>query len=132
EVLEEVRAMWRVHDLRMELHAVEAPLRILEGRNGSRWGYRDDPRAGWRRGHRVAVRHPHRFLLGQPGEQRRLDCREIGLAELRGAGSFDCAAEIEREQLLAVTDAQRGDAEREDLGVDVRRSLRVHRCRAPA
>ena len=71
-------------------------------------------------------------LLWQPGKQLRLDCGEIGLAELRRAGSFNRAAEIEREQLRAVADAERGDAERKHVGIDVRRAVGVHRRRAAA
>ena len=42
-------------------------------------------------------------------------------------GPRDLAAELERHQLGAVADAERGDAELEELLVDSRRPLRVHR-----
>ena len=52
------------------------------------------------------------------------------LPNSRGPGSRDLAAELERHQLGAVADAERGDPELEELLVHPRRPLRVDRRRA--
>ena len=121
-----------MHDFRVELHAVQAPLRILECRDGRRVRDRDDSRPGRRGRDRVAMRHPDRLLLGQAGEQLRLDGGQVRLAELRRAGPLDRAAEIERQELRSVADAERRNAELEHLGIDVRGTFGVHRGRAAA
>ena len=127
EVLQHVLPVRGVHDLRVELDAVEPPGRVLERRHGRRGGTARDGRAERRRGDRVAMAHPHRLLRRQPAEERTGAVVELRLAELRGAGSRDLAAELERHQLGAVADAERRDAELEELLVDPRRAVRVHR-----
>ncbi len=132
EVLQHVHPVRRVYDLGMELHAVQRTLARLEGghRRGRR--ARDHGRALGRLDHRVAVRHPDRLLGRRVLQQPRLLYVQVRLAELGDARAIDAAAEVEREQLRAVTDAERGDAELEDARIDVRRVLGVHGCRAAA
>ncbi len=127
EVLQDVLPVRRVDDFRVELDAVEPPRRILECRDGRRGGASRDRRAERRRGDRVAMAHPHGLLRRQPVEERARAVVELGLAELRGPGSRDFAAELERHQLGAVADAERGDPELEELLVHPRRPLRVDR-----
>src|SRR5581483_2577881 len=56
----------------------------------------------------------------EPGEELAAGRREVGAAELRGPRAVDASSEIEGEQLRAVADAERRDAER----VDRRRAAR--------
>ena len=109
EVLQHVLAVGGVHDLGVELDAVEPPRRILEGRDGRRGGAAGHRRAGGRRDDRVPVAHPDRLLRRQPGEERPGAVLELRLPELRGVGARDLAAEHERHQLGAVADAERRD-----------------------
>ena len=62
EVLQQLLPVRRVHDLRMELDAVEPPVRVLEGRDRRVGRLGRDPRAGRSGGHRVAVAHPAGLL----------------------------------------------------------------------
>src|SRR5207253_2120014 len=87
-----------------------------------------DPTGG-RRGDRVAVRHPRRLLLRQAGEERALVHPNLGLAELGDARPVDAAGEVLRHQLHPVADAERGDAELVDPGVDLWRTVGIHRRR---
>ena len=81
---------------------------------------------------RVAVRHPAASAraAGRPAAgpcSRTVSSRAAELADL---GALDLAAERQREQLHAVTDAQHRDAELEQLRVELRRAVGVHRRRA--
>ena len=109
-----------------------APVGRLEraDRRGRRAG--DDARSP-----RAARRRESRWLIqtvcfdGVSFRQRRLLDLELGLAELRTPVRSTRAPEIERHQLHAVADAERGHAELEDARVDARRILGVDR-RGPA
>ena len=57
--------------------------------------------------------------------------RELGAAELADLRALDLAAQLERDELHAVTDAQHRDVELEQLGIQARRAVGVHR-RGPA
>ena len=74
--------------------------------------------------------HPDRLLDGELAKQSRLLRLELGLPVLGDIVRLDLATEIARHQLHPVADAERGDAEREDAGVDVRGALDVHGRRA--
>jgi len=83
-----------MHDFGMELDAVEAPLRILEGGNRRVLGCRDHPRAGRRLDDCVAVRHPDRLILGEGREQLpATGCAELRSAELGDVGAVDPTSE---------------------------------------
>ena len=130
EVLQQVLAVRRVHDLGVELDAVELPLRILERCDRRRRGRPRHDSAFRRRDDRVAVAHPDDLLLGQPCEERARTAVELGLAEFGRTRARDLAAQLERQQLRAVTDPERRDPEVEDRLVDSRRALGVDRGRA--
>jgi hypothetical protein len=130
EVLQHLLAVRRVHDLRVELDAVQVPLRGLEGGDRGRVGPAGDARALGRSGDGVAVAHPADLLLRQPGGERASDL-QLGLAEL-ARGALDAAAEVLRHQLHPVADAEHGDAELVDPGVDLWGLFRVHRRRPAA
>ena len=78
------------------------------------------------------MRHPHRLVVGRPGEEGGLLRVHSGLPELGDTGPLDLAAQFQRHQLHAVADAQRRDAEVEDARVDARRAFYVHRRGPPA
>ena len=131
ERLEDVLPEGRVDDLGVELDAVEAALDRLDGGHGRR-GRRGERGEPGRRGEdRVAVRHPAGLLGRQAGQQPpRLADRQLRAAELADLGALDLAAEVEREQLHAVADAQHRDPELEQLPVQPRRAVGVDRRRA--
>jgi hypothetical protein len=127
EVLEEIGSVRRVHHLGVELHAVQAPLRVLEGCDRSRRRAGDDARALGRGHNRVAVAHPAELLRRQACEEAALWIGlELRPAELGDPRSLDAAAEVERHELHAVADPEHGHAQLEEAGVDMRCSVRVH------
>ncbi len=130
EVLEQILAVRRVHDLRMELDAVEPSLHVLERSDRRRRRRARDHRPLWWRDDGVAVAHPDNLLLRETREQRAATAVELGLTELGRPGARDLAAQLEREQLRAVADAERRDPELEQRLVDPRRSVGIHRRRA--
>src|SRR6266540_141796 len=132
EVLQQVGAVRRVDDLRMELDAVETSLGMLEGGDRGRGRGGGHLRAHRRLDDRVAVAHPHRLLAGNSLEERAAPRLQRRLAELGHPGAVDAAAELLSHQLHPVADAERGDAELEQLRIDTRRAFRVHRRRAAA
>ena len=126
EVLQDRLPVGRMHDLGVELHAVEPALPILERRDRRVRRRRGHRRPGRRRCDRVAVAHPHGLLGREVTEELRLLRLELGLAELREPGVGDLAAEVARHELHAVADAERRDAELEDRRVDLGSAVRVH------
>ena len=95
EVLQDLLPVRRVHDLGVELDAVEPPRAILE--RGDRGGRRagGDLGSGRRRRHRVAMAHPHRLLRREVVEELGLARLELGLAEL---GRARCARRRRRDR----------------------------------
>ena len=130
EVQQEGRALGAVGDLRVELDGVEVPGGVLHGRHGHRGGPRRDREACGRLLDVVTVTHPHRLLVRQPAEQHgtlrpRLDLR---LAVLAAGGAVQAAAQVARQQLLTVADAQDGHAQVQNGRVQVRRAGLQHRA----
>lgn len=129
EVLKDLLAVRGVHDLGVVLDAVELLLVVLEG------GDRDDVRGGRDgealRGRRagVAVGHPDGLLVRGALEEGGAGFRDVQrrTAVLTGAGVFDGAAEGGGHQLEAVAHAEDRDAGLEQLAVQARGALRVHR-----
>ena len=132
EVLQHVHAVRGVDDLGMELDAVEAALRSLEGGDRRRRRARDDGRALGSRDDRVAMRHPDGLLGRRVGQQPRLGRLHRGAPELGDARAVDTAAELERHELRAVTDAERRHAELEQRRIDAGRVVGVDGRRAAA
>ncbi len=129
EVLQDLLTVRRVHDLGVELDAVQAARTVLEGgdRSGRRAGRHVRTRR--RRGDGVAMAHPYGLLGRQVVEELRLLRLQLGLAELRGARSLDGATEVAGHELHPVADAERGDPEREDVDIELRRTVGEHRGR---
>ena len=115
EPLQDLLAVRRVHDLGVELDAVELARVVLEGGDRRRRRARRRPRAP--AGGAVTE---SRWLIqtvcsrGKLAEQRRLLRLELGLAVLGDVVRLDLAAELARHQLHPVADAERGHAELED------------------
>ncbi|GAA3088231.1 hypothetical protein GCM10020254_36090 [Streptomyces goshikiensis] len=132
EVLQDLLAVRGVHHLGVVLHAVQLLLVVLEGRDRDDAGRRGDGEALGSGGAGVAVRHPHRLVLGGALEQggAGLGDGELGTAVLAGAGVVDGAAEGDRHQLEAVAHAEDGDTGLEDRTVQLRGALFVHGGRA--
>ncbi len=93
----------------------------------------DRPETGGELGDDVAVRHPHSELRGKFCEETGVVVdghrRASVLATFRGSNR---SAEIDREQLHAVADAEDRDVEVVQRGVGMRRTGLEHRCRAAA
>jgi hypothetical protein len=73
------------------------------------------------------VAHPDDLLGREVVEELGLAGLELGLAELGCTRALDGAAEIARHELHPVADAERRDPEREDLRVEIGRTVRVDR-----
>ena len=133
EVLQHAHPVRRVHDLGMELHAVQRRARAPRRRRSASTAEPATTRAPSGAATTESRCDIHTVCsLGRVLQQRRLLDAQLGLAELRDAGAVDAAAEVERHQLHAVADAERRDAELEDARVDARRAVGVHRRRAAA
>ena len=130
EVLQDRLAVWGVHDFGMELDAVELSAGVLEGGNRRVLGRGDGERTRGRLDDRVAMRHPGRLILWQGRKQRALARAHPDLSVLARTGLIDAPAQLEREQLGAVADAECGNAELEDRWVDLRGAVCVDRRRA--
>ena len=109
ERLEHLLAALGVHDLGMELHAVDGAVAVLERGDRGAGRRRRDAEAGGRGRDRVAVAHPHVLLVGQLAEQQ---------GRVSGADGAPCApyspppvvahlaAQLLGDQLRAVADAE--------------------------
>ena len=126
EVAQDLRAMWRVGDLRMELHRVA---RAAIGHRGDRHAgrAREDGESARRATHGVAVADPGALLRGEaledPAAIANLDGRRPVLALSLGD---DIAPEEVRHELHAVADAEDRELARDDPGVDARGARLVH------
>ncbi len=125
--------MWGVDHLGVELHAVQPALDILERGHGHRRCLRRDPEALGSLGDRVEMTHPHLLMRGLVGEQHAVAHDvEHRLAVLTLAGVRHLAAELQSQQLRAVTDAEHRDAGVVHRRVDDGRALDVHRLGSTA
>ena len=123
---EDVLAVRRVDDLGVELDPVQAALEVLDGGDRRLGRARERREAGRGLEHRVAVRHPALLLGRGAGQQPAvLGDGERRAAELAHLGALDAAAEREHQRLHPVADAEHGDPELEQLGIEPRRAGRV-------
>ena len=130
EVADHGDAVLRVVDLRVVLHAVEAPGLVGDGHVGAGVGVGGEGEALGHLGHVVPVAHPGDALLGQAMEQLAGGIIVgLGLAVLPGGvvlGLGDLAPQQVGHQLAAVADAQNGHTPGEDLGVHLGGGLQIH------
>ena len=144
EGADDLGALFRMHDLRMELHGIEALLGVLHGgdRTVFRVGRDAEPFGGF--GDVVRVAHPHDGAAGlvTAGDVlavlRQGDIfqdalvvvhENFGFSVFGDRRRFDRRAEEVGHQLSAVADAEHRDAELEDLSVIGRRRGVVDRVR---
>ena len=110
EVVQDRRAVRRVHDFEMELGGVEFALLVRD--HGDRRVRRgtDRDEALRRPGHAIAVAHPYRITLTDLPhaviECRSLGDLDLGAAEFTMMPGFDRAAQLLRHGLLAVANAE--------------------------
>src|SRR5262249_18539469 len=131
EVAEQPAALRRVHDLRVEHHAVVAA--PVVGADGEGRAVADPDYAKARRqSHDAgAVAHPHLLAVARLPQAIEQDAvaghLEEGAAELAMIGALHLAAELRAQRLLAVADAEQRHAQLEH---DLRRARRfTHRHR---
>ena len=127
EVREDLVAMLGVDHLRVELDAEKPLLLVADRRVGAVVGGRADLEARGNLGDAVAVAHPDDELVRQPLEELVSGHdRHLRLPVFAGLAGLDPAAELLANQLHAVADAEHGDAEVEDAGIDAGGALLEH------
>ncbi len=119
EPAEHLLAVRRVHDLGVVLHARELSGPVLERRNGGAGAGGDDLEPVGRGRDRVAVAHPHRLPIRKIRMKLSPRHIQLGAAVLTGAGAGDRAAEGLGHRLEAVADAEDGNVEIEQRGVEL-------------
>ena len=130
EVLEDPLPVLGVQHLGVPLHTGEPAVDVLERRHRRTRRRREHGEVVRRRGHRVAVGHPH-VVLGRDAAEQGAGMAHVdpGAAVLPRAGLGDRAAQPLRHQLEAVTHAEDRRTGLEDGRVEARRALRVDRRR---
>ena len=117
-------------DLRVVLHAVEAPGLVGDGHIGAGVGVGGEGEALGYLGHVVPVAHPGDAPVGQAAEQLAGGVEVgLGLAVLPGGvvlGLGDLAPQQVGHELTAVADAQDGHPPGEDLGVHLGGGVQIH------
>ena len=108
---EDLLAVRRVHDLGVELDAVQARARHPPPRRpATRSTRRAAEKPGGASYPGVAVRHPARCSAGVPASRRPGSSRSRSSARTPHLGALDAAAESEHQSLHAVADAEHRDA----------------------
>ena len=127
EAAQHAHAVRRVHDLGVELHAVDPPPIVLQHGDRGVLGGRRGGETRRRLGDGVEVAHPHvvhvRRVVGQHLRRRRAP--QLGPAVLAAHPPADGAAELLGDQLGAVADAEHGDPQLVDRRVERRGPLDV-------
>ena len=118
EVGDQLRPIGRMHDLQMELHRIVTARLVGDGGHGGVFGQRDAAEARRQLGHPVAMAHPHGIALARLPhaleEGGGLGDLQLGPAEFAVMPRLDLAAQLHGHDLLAIADAQHGDARVED------------------
>ena len=131
EVPQQRRSLPRVVHLRMKLHRPDAPLRIGDSGHSIRCLRRQMKTCGQFQ-RLVSMRHPHRQIRGQAVKQRILVDRRSGPPHdrTRACPPTHLAAQMMRDELQPVADAENGHAQIEHLRIGGRRVRVVHRAGA--
>ena len=133
EVAEQPTSLRRVHDLRVEHHAVVAALIVGADGEGGAVTDADDAKARRQTHDAVAVAHPHLLAITRLPQAIEQDAAardlEEGAAELTVIGALHLAAELRAHRLLAVADAEHRHAQLEDDPRRARRFAFGHRRR---
>ncbi len=133
EILQKRRAVRRVHDLGMELHAVEAPLVVGDGGEGCALADAHHLESRGQLVDPVAMAHPHllaRALFPQAVEEIAIRGDfEKGAAEFAVIGGRDASPQLRAHGLLAIADAEHRHAQLEHRLRRARRLRHMHRGR---
>ena len=130
EAGEHLLAVRGVHDLRVVLHAGELAGGVLERGHRRARGGGGDLEALRRLRDGVAVGHPHGVLGLESGVEHAAVDTHLRAAVLARTGLGHLAAERAGHDLEAVANAEDRQPQLEDLLVELRRALCVHRRRA--
>ncbi len=130
EVAQQLRAVWCVHDLRMEHQPVKPTVVVSEHRERGPLGRGDDSEPRRQAGHAVAMTHPHLLTrafapnaIEQPAVTGDIDERA---AEFAMVGGLGLAAQLRAHDHLAVADAEDRNALLEHHGGRSRRFAFMH------
>ena len=117
EVFKNLRAVFRVHDLGMELHGIELSCRIFHRCDGTVRRLCRHAKALGRFGDVVGVAHPADALLRHIGEEHGRPVRNLKIrpAVLADGRRLNLAAELVRHELRAVADSKDGNAKGENF-----------------
>lgn len=131
EILQHLRAFFRMDDFRMELYAVEAARFIGDRRGGRELRMAREAESRRHVGDGIAVAHPYRRFFGNALKERAAAVAEeqgVPVFVLVRAGHFP--AEGAAHELHAVADAQHRHARIEYGRIHFRSPFRVHAGRA--
>lgn len=110
EVFQHLHTVLRVLHLRVELHAIQLPIRVFHSGEAAAVGGRDDLKARRDALHLHAVAHPAHGRLRHTGKQGGGRVGQLDLAILPRLRLAALTAQQLHHQLLPVADAQHGDA----------------------
>src|SRR5215831_6421096 len=118
EVGDDLAAFGRVRHLGVELHGIELAPFVSDGGERCPFRYSHDLEAWWQPRYAVAVAHPHRIALALGPhileEQRIARHLELRAAELSVVPAFHATTQLRHHRLLAIADAEHGQAGGED------------------
>ena len=116
EVGQDIAPVLGMHDLGMELQAIDAARFVGDGGQGRVAAIGHGEKAVGQALHAVAMAHPHGQRRGQAGKERAFGARtrpgdvHLGAAVFALAGRRNLAAQAVRQQLQAVAETQHGHA----------------------
>ncbi len=116
EVFEDARALRRVDDFGVELYAVESARCVFDGGGIAGGSCGQNAEAGRRRSHHIAMRHPDLLVIAYAVQDLGIAVGKIedGEAELAFVALPHRAAELLRNQVMAVADSEHRQASRQD------------------
>ena len=127
EVLQNFLAARRMSDFGVKLQTVKFPLRIFDRGEITSLRARGGPKTFRQCGYFITVTVPDIELRAEPVEKLRTVCDlQHTRAVLTASAEYDLTAEMMRHLHEAVANSEDGNAERENLGIDLRRAFLVN------
>src|SRR2546430_10304133 len=128
KILEDLQALWRMGDFRMELNAIQPARGILHGGDGCIVRTSDALEPGRQLLDAVTVAHPHRDLAGRQTPEKRTACidQELGMAILALSRRGHPTAELMCHQLHTIAYAENRGLYLKELSADRRGFWLVH------